>query len=338
MSAALSDSLSSYVTPDYDVDSFPLYRNGKRSTSYIYASVYNKIASSMLATQKRCKDLIPLLSFVGQVETRIYLPSSGSIPYTRLDVDNTTPLEWTEDGGIDGGQNGISDAIIVSGSAAMAGSGQIAAEYFYGKKRIESAAVRRLAYRWYERRQDVSAREGPLLLGNHYNGTAYLSAHPNYLGNPDPETGQDLNLSTAGRPLRVLDAALAPTPYWVIGNWMTHEAATKGIPQRVIIGSSRGTKLGTQFRLNYEVFRAPAGVTGSLTVPNGHSASGRTLLGPGALMMNATFFIPPDDATPRSYRRRRFCAVPGMNAPLRHAAPSQGDFYAHVLVLGGRKT
>jgi hypothetical protein len=77
----LDDSLSTYKSPDYDVDEFQTFRDGKTRSSYIYARYFNQIASAIYATQVRARTILYLLGVSGEYTVRVNVtPTSGALP------------------------------------------------------------------------------------------------------------------------------------------------------------------------------------------------------------------------------------------------------------------
>ena len=315
----IDDSLSNYVSPNYNLDVFPVRRNGRTISSYVRASIFNGLASSIIATEKRFKVINAAFSATYDVTGRIYFAPSGS--FTNASGGWKPAGDYSSNSGF---QIGITGSVAPTLAATGA-----ACELFWGIKQIKSGSESKIGICRYDARFDPGINEGPCLVANWWNGQTWLATH-SYQANIAADTYQDLNLSSSGRPLRLGASGLLYTPGKALGAWFSHNAEYNKSVKRVIIGSSRMTAVGRQTLKNSEVYRPPSGSSG---FPGGFNVDGKDILGPGALLTTATFFIPQVTLT-ASRRRSRFLAYPNMNSSYRESEPSPGFMYAHVIVLG----
>lgn len=358
--ADLTDSLSSYVSPSYGIDYFPTRRKGKSTSSYIYASVYNKLASSIIASQER---VVLNASLTGSVDTGIYanFHSVTKSPLTRR--TGGSPMSW-QTYLSPTGQNGISEALI--GATQYSGSA-LKTTFFYGQGNIDSSGYDYYIIGWRDLKTKLGVPGGSIYVGNYID----RSVTGNII---DPNTFQNLSLSLESSSLPFSSSVLKSTPYHsiILKNATNADSSPSGtidngvdryptwdttvetgfesnystVRQRVIIGSSRGFNLGAQYLSNRKVYNAET-VTGTTTLPAGHSSDNKTIMGPGALMMNGTLFVPyaEDIEVPSSYSSagltktaasNAFFCYPGLNSPKRHGtfAGANNALLAHVFVIG----
>lgn len=356
----LTSSLSRYtVSGTYIVDFFTTKKDGKNAVSFIPASQYNTLASSIIATQTR-------LLLVASTTTNI-----DSI--VKLNFYSTTKVNLTKrDGGgaiqpfqtrvLSTGQNGISDGVINTTQV----SANLTSDYFYGQSLYDSTSGEwiRVGFRDNVAKPGVSG--GPTLVAN---------LATNVLGTLDPKTYQDITQILQFKRPTLNSQSLGHTPYHSmllvkavnVDNtptinpaidrvmvWNSAKVAKEidysTVRSRVIIGSSRGTSLGRQNSTNKVVYNPTLASVGNLNlVPTGFTTTGTNLLGPGALMLCGSFYIPvPSEVEVptsyssyggnRSWAQNRFMCYPGFNSPRNHVtlAPGYNGHIAHVLVFGLR--
>ncbi len=290
----LSGSLSDYSSPDYDLDTFPTYRDGKTVSSRLQASAFNQIASSIFTTQTRA--------------------AAFGLTFS-VDYDVTKNLYF--------------DTVGVTGTCASSASltnTEIDSEYFIGGKSYNSTQAYAVSHGSLDK-FDPNSGSGPLGLGTK-------------LG----EESRDLHIVASG--------ALKATPLSARGQWNgTPNYVNEGAMSRVIIGSGRAQRMGYQYRINREVYRlennwppdpslsgTPTNLNYRFPVPTGYVGTGKDLLGPGALFVTGTFWIPHDSSwgiNNNSGRyKNRFAWLPGVNAGPSYAFLPEGDYWAHVIVFG----
>jgi hypothetical protein len=357
----IDSSLSRYTSPSYSVDFFSTKREGKSISNRIFASHYNKLASSIVATQTR---LLPIASNPGTVDTQVnlYFYSVNKVNMTQREMGNAVKAYQTVSN--PSGQNGISEGVI---SPVLFTGSSVKSEFYYGQLPINLRDYNFLRIGFRDNVESIGSLASPCFVGNKPTKNEYPLI--------DLVTYQDI--SQAGSASILASNTMAYTPYHSmyllkgknVDNTTTYDT-TKDRHMiwdsqdvnldaqylleplkrsRVIIGSSRGTAIGQQYRPNNIVYNAPPSLSGSITaVPAGFASGDKNLLGIGACFINGTFYIPYTNNTkiPASYSvypgatnswvRNKFMCYPGFNAPRGHVTFSAAytGLIAHVLVMG----
>jgi hypothetical protein len=361
----ITSSLSRYTSPSYSIDFFTNKREGKSSSSKILTSHYNKLASSIVATQTR---LLPLINDPATVDTEVnlYFYSLDKVNMTKREIGGEVQ-SWQSDSNPEG-QNGISDGII---DDSLYTGTSVGSEFFYGQQPIQFRDYNYYRIGFRDNVSSPGSLAGPVFVGNRpipaeYPLVDYLQPNSTYqvisqvssaislsaksmMFTPYHSTilknGVNVDNTTVYDPLK--DRQMVWNSQDVNLDSSYHAVETQRC--RVIIGSSRGVSIGTQYRPNKTVYNPLQTLTGSVTsVPSGFSPDGKNLLGTGALFLNGTFYIPiPEQVnlpvhyssyseSNKSWMQNKFFCYPGFNCPVGHAihSSSYSGLIAHVLVLG----
>lgn len=354
----LTSSLSRYtVSGSYVVDFFTTKKDGKTTVSFIPASHYNTLASSIIATQTR---LLAIASTSTNVDTLVYLNFYSATKVNLTKRDGGGAIRPFQSKTNTTGQNGISDGVI---NSTQISSG-LTSDFFWGQSLYDSSAGEWIRIGFRDNVAKPGRSGSPTLVANLVTDT---------VSTLDPNTYQDITQILQYKRPTLSSLSLGHTPYhsmllikaknvdnssginpaidrqmiWNSTNAMK-DTDYSSVRTRVLIGSSRGVSLGRQSNSNKSVYNPPLAGTGSVTsVPTGFSQDGTNLLGPGALMLSGSFYIPVQSEVevPTSYSSyggnsswatNRFFCYPGFNSPRNHVtlAPGYNGLIAHVLVFG----
>ncbi len=293
----LDNSLSDYVSPDYTIDFFTTRRDGKNRSSYIVASIFNSIGSSVIATQEHVSGSVD--DFTANVPIVINTYSHGTSGLTYTNPSFGSPGE---------------PPYLPLSTTSLIGSftsGTKATEIFHGSKRYNSSEIQYITEGMYERKNKLEEATGPVVLNE--------------------------LLVKFGEPYRlpILDGgAIIATPFPPTGEWYAKSSSLIYSVPRCIIGSSRASALATQQRTNGEVYMGtiPTGSTGVVNASKTMLGTGALMVG-GTFWIPPDTENPPYNSS-GTHLRNRFACYPQTNCGPYYARFQPMWLYAHVLIIG----
>ncbi len=296
--ASLDNSLSTYVDPDYVIDFFPTRRNGKNRASYIVASMYNTLASSVIALQEHISGSAAVFTANTPLVFNMFQVGTDRLDYVNPDFGNP----------------GEPPYLALSTDTSIASSttpGSMITEAFVGSKRYNSSDLQYVTEGMYERKNTMQEDTGPCALTSLVD--TYGSSY------------RDVHFDTD---------VMQPTPFPPTGEWYAKSSSLIYSVPRCIIGSSRASSLATQQRTNGEVYQGaiPTGTTGVVQANKTVLGNGALMVG------GTFWIPPDSENTAldlsNSYLRRRFACYPNANSGPYYAKMQPMWFYAHVLIIG----
>lgn len=296
--ANLDNSLSTYISPDYVIDFFPTRRNGKNRGSYIIASMYNDLASSVIALQEHVSGSVNDFTANTPLVFNMYQHGTATLDYINPDFGNPEEPPYLP----------LSTDTSIAGSVT---AGNKITEAFIGAKRYNSSEVQYISEGFYERKNLMEDSSGPCALTS--------------LVDTFGSTYRDVNFNSD---------VMKPTPFPPTGEWYAKSSSLIYSVPRCIIGSSRASSLATQWRTNGQVYMGviPTGSTGVVQANKTVLGSGALIVG------GTFWIPPDSENTAldssNSYLRRRFACYPTINSGPYYAKIQPMWFYAHVLIIG----
>ena len=296
--AYLDNSLSTYTDPDYVIDFFPTRRNGKNRGSYIIASMYNDLASSVIALQQHISGSVADFTANTPLVFNMYQHGTDRLSYVNPDFGNPGEPPYLP----------LSTDTDISSSLT---SGTKITEAFIGAKRYNSSELQYITEGLYERKNLMEDSVGPCPVNSLVDtfGSVY----------------RDVNFHSD---------VMKPTPFPATGEWYAKTSSLIYSVPRCIIGSSRASALATQQRTNGQVYMGfiPTGSTGVVQANKTVLGSGALMVG-GTFWIppdseNATL------NSENTHLRRRFACYPNANSGPYYAKFQPMWFYAHVLIIG----